>query len=55
MINGGVKELAIELELNRGVCRCGVQNYQYRLVSDLFHVPGLEAWPVQIQTGYAPI
>lgn len=45
MTNRDGKELVIELDLNRGVYRYGMQSYVYGEISDLFAALGIEQWP----------
>ena len=45
MSNRDGKELVIELELNQGYYRYGMQTYQYGQVSDMLAVLKLEHWP----------
>ena len=53
MTNRDGKELVIELELNRGYYRYGMQNYRYGDVADLFAALGMEGWPESVLNEYA--
>ena len=48
MTNRDGKELVIELDLNKGNYRYGMQTYTYGSVSDLLVVLGLEQWPESV-------
>lgn len=45
MTNRDGKELVIELDLNHGVYRYGMQSYVYGEVEDMLSALGLEQWP----------
>lgn len=49
MTNRDGKELVLELDLNRGNYRYGMQTYTYGAVSDLLAVLGLEQWPESVR------
>ena len=48
MTNRDGKELVLELDLNRGNYRYGMQTYAYGEVSDLMNILGLEKWPESV-------
>ena len=52
MTNRDGKELVIELELNQGYYRYGMQNYCYGDVADLFAALGMEGWPESVLKEY---
>lgn len=45
MTNGAGQPLVLELDLNQGNYRYGMQTYRYGAVSDLLNCLGLEDWP----------
>lgn len=48
MTNGKGEQLVLELDLNQGNYRYGMQTYCYGKVSDLLNLLGLEKWPKEI-------
>ena len=53
MTNRDGQELVIELDLNQGIYRYGMQTYAYGEVSDLFAVLGMEQWPDSVLEEFA--
>ena len=53
MTNRDGKELVIELDLNQGMYRYGMQTYTYGAVSDLLNVLSLEQWPDSVLEEFA--
>ena len=53
MTNRDGKELVIELDLNQGMYRYGMQTYTYGAVSDLLNALGLEQWPDSVLEEFA--
>ena len=53
MTNRDGQELVIELDLNQGIYRYGMQTYAYGEVSDLFAVLGMEQWPDSVLKEFA--
>ena len=52
MTNRDGKQLVIELDLNQGVYRYGMQNYEYGKVSEMLSALGLEQWPEEVLEEY---
>lgn len=48
MTNRDGKQLVIELDLNQGVYRYGMQNYEYGTVSEMLGVLGIDQWPESV-------
>lgn len=53
MTNRDGKQLVIELDLNQGVYRYGMQNYEYGTVSEMLAALGLEQWPEAVLNEYS--
>lgn len=49
MVNGEGKEIGIELEMSSGICRYGMQVYEYGSLADMFEVLGMEDWPESVK------
>lgn len=48
MTNGKGKQLVLELDLNKGNYRYGMQTYRYGEVTDLLNLLGLDKWPDEV-------
>lgn len=53
MTNRDGKRMVIELDLNQGVYRYGMQNYEYGRVSEMLAVLDLEQWPEAVLNEYS--
>ena len=53
MTNRDGQELVIELDLNQGYYRYGMQNYHYGEVADMLAVLNLDQWPDSVLNEYA--
>ena len=53
MINRDGQELVIELDLNQGYYRYGMQNYQYGELQDMLAVLELDQWPDSVLNEYS--
>ena len=49
MVNGAGNEIVMELEMNSGICRYGMQTYEYGTLSEMFDLLALEDWPESVK------
>lgn len=52
MTNRDGKELVIELDINQGIYRYGMQTYKYGTVSDMLAALGLDGWPETVMNEF---
>ena len=52
MVNENDQELVLEIDLNSGIFRYGMQHYRYGDITDLFAVLGLSQWPKEVLAEY---
>lgn len=52
MVNKYGQELVLEIDLNNGVFRYGMQHYRYGEIANLFTVLGLSQWPEDVLVEY---
>lgn len=49
MVNGAGNEIVMELEMNSGICRYGMQTYEYGTLREMFDLLGMEDWPESVK------